>query len=77
MIPTNIHSSWYETYWYGVPEIRRQYWRGEPPRPLSRHHNIDPALLAAGLLFAALAVGAALLVLFGPAVPVDAPYFVT
>jgi hypothetical protein len=77
MIPTDIHSSWYEAYWYGVPEIRRQYWRGEPPRPLTRHHRIDPALLAAGLFFAALAVGTALLVLFGPAVPADGLYFVT
>lgn len=77
MIPTNIHPSWYEAYWYGVPEIRRQYWRGEPWRSLSRRHRIDPALLAAGLFFAALAVGAALLVLFGPAIPADAPYFVT
>jgi hypothetical protein len=77
MIPIDIHPSWYDTYWYGVPQTRRQYWHGAPRWDLSRHPRIDPALLVAGLLFAAVAVGAALLVLFGPAVPVDAPYFVT
>jgi hypothetical protein len=77
MIPSNIDPSWYDTYWYGVPQTRRQYWHGAPRWDLDRHLRIDPALLGAGLLFAALAVGAALLVLFGPAVPLDAPYFVT
>ena len=77
MIPTNIHPSWYETYWYGVPEIRRRYWYGVPERPITRHRWIDPAALATGLFFAGLAIGVVLLVLFGPAVPADAPYFVT
>jgi hypothetical protein len=67
MIPVNLDPTWYETYWYGV---RRRHIRRHP-------RIIDPALLAAGLIFAALAVGAALLVFFGPAVPADAPYFVT
>ena len=48
-----------------------------PRRDTRRHPRIDPVLLASGLLFAALAVGAALLVLFGPAMPADVPYFVT
>ena len=52
-------------------------WHGVPRRHIRRHPRIDPALLATGLLFAALLIGAALLVLFGPAVPPDAPYFVT
>jgi hypothetical protein len=30
-----------------------------------------------GLLFAALVIGAALLARFGPAIPVDVPYFIT
>ena len=77
MIPSNIDPFWYDTYWYGVPQTRRQYWHGAPRWDLNRHPRIDPTLLAAGLLFAALAVGAALLVLFGPSVPADAPYFVT
>lgn len=77
MIPSNIDPFWYDTYWYGVPQRRREHWYGAPRWDLSQHPRIDPALLAAGLLFAAIAVGAALLVLFGPAVPVDAPYFVT
>jgi len=76
MIPVNIDPFWYESYWYGVPEIRRRYWHGVPRRPASRH-RIDPAVVAAGLFFAALAVGAALLALFGPAVPADGLYFVT
>jgi hypothetical protein len=76
MIPSTVDPFWYETYWYGVPDTRRQHWHGVP-RPTYRRPRIDPAKLAAGLLFAALAVGAALLVLFGPAVPADASYFVT
>lgn len=77
MIPSNIDPFWYEAYWYGVPETRRQHWLDRPRRDTRRHPRMDPALLVAGLLFAALAVGAVLLVLFGPAVPTDAPYFVT
>jgi hypothetical protein len=77
MIPSTIDPSWYDTYWYGVPQTRRQHWDGAPRWDLSRHPRIDPARLTAGLLFAALAVGAALLVLLGPAVPIDAPNFVT
>jgi hypothetical protein len=80
MIPTNIHPSWYESYWYGVPEIRRQHWQhwqGVSQRPIGRHYRIDPAVLAAGLLFAVLATAAVLLTLFGPAVPADGLYFVT
>jgi hypothetical protein len=76
MIPSNIDPFWYDTYW-GVPQTRRQHWHGAPRWHISRHPRIDPALLAAGLLLAALAIGAALLVLFGPPVPVDATYFVT
>jgi hypothetical protein len=77
MIPTNIDPFWYDAYWYGVPEIRRRYWRGAPQRDLRRHPPIDPAPWVAGLLLAALLVGAALLALYGPTPPVDAPYFVT
>jgi len=77
MIPSNIDPFWYDAYWYGVPQTRRRYWHDAPRWDLSRHPRMDPALLAAGLLFAALAVGAVLLVLLGPAVPADAPYFVT
>jgi hypothetical protein len=63
-IPSTVDPSWYESYWYGV---RRRHIR--------RHSQmIDPALLVAGLVFAALAVGVALLVLFGPALPPEAVY---
>jgi hypothetical protein len=77
MIPSTVDPFWYETYWYGVPDIRREHWRGVPRRKIHRHFRIDPAKLAAGLFFAALLIGAALLALFGPAVPPDALYFVT
>jgi hypothetical protein len=77
MIPSNIHPTWYDTYWYGVPEIRRRYWHGAPRWDVSRRPRIEPAVLAAGLLFAALVIGAAALALFGPAVPADGLYFVT
>jgi hypothetical protein len=77
MIPSNIDPFWYDAYWYGVPQTRRRYWHDAPRWDLSRHPRIDPAVLAAGLFFAALAVGAALLALFGPAVPADGLYFVT
>lgn len=77
MIPSNIDPFWYDTYWYGVPSTRRQYWHGAPRWDLSRHPRIEPAKLAVGLFFAALVIGAALLALFGPALPADAPYFVT
>jgi len=78
MIPTDIQSSWYESYWYGVPEIRRKYWRGEPARrPITLHHRIDPAVLAVGLFLVALAVATALVVHFAPNVPADLVYFTT
>jgi hypothetical protein len=77
MIPSNIDPFWYDTYWYGVPQTRRQYWHGAPRWDISRHPRIDPAKLAAGLFFAVLLIGATLLALFGPAVPPDAPHFVT
>jgi hypothetical protein len=77
MIPSNIDPFWYDTYWHGVPQTRRRHWHGAPRWDISRHPAIDPVVLATGLFFAALAVGAALLVLFGPAIPADAPYFVT
>ena len=77
MIPSNIDPSWYDTYWYGVPQTRRQYWYGAPRWDLNRHRRIDPALLTAGLLLAALAMGTALLALYGPTPPADALYFVT
>jgi hypothetical protein len=67
MIPANLDPTWYETYWYGV---RRRHMRRHP-------RMIDATLLAAGLLFAVLVVGAALLVLFGPTPPLDAAYAVT
>jgi hypothetical protein len=77
MIPSTVDPFWYETYWYGVPQTRRQHWHGVARRDLRRHPRIDPAKLAVGLLFAALLIGTVLLALFGPAVPADAPYFVT
>jgi hypothetical protein len=77
MIPSNIDPFWYDTYWYGVPQTRRRYWHGAPRWDLSRHSGVDPVLLAVGVLFAALVIGAALLAVFGPAVPADAPFFVT
>lgn len=77
MIPSNIDPFWYDTYWYGVPQTHRRYWDGAPRWDIRRHPRIDPAVLAAGLFFAALAIGAVLLALFGPALPADAPYFVT
>ena len=77
MIPSNIDPFWYDAYWYGVPQTRRQDWHGLPRRDTLRHRRIDPAVLATGLFFAALVIGAALLALFGPALPADAPYFVT
>ena len=77
MIPSSIDPFWYDAYWYGVPQLRRQHWHEPPRRDLRRNPPIDPAPWVAGLLFAALVVGAALLVLYGPTPPVDAPYFVT
>ena len=77
MIPTDIHATWYEAYWYGVPEIRRQYWRGEPRQPITRPLRIDPAVLAVGLFLVALAAATALVVHFAPNVPADFVYFTT
>jgi hypothetical protein len=77
MVPSTVDRFWYETYWYGVPDTRWEHWHGVPRREIRRHRRIDPAKLAAGLFFAALLIGAALLALFGPAVPPDALYFVT
>jgi len=77
MIPSNIDPFWYDKYWYGVPDLRRQHWHGVRRRGLRRHPRIDPAVLVAGLLFAVLAVGTVLLALHGPTPPADALYFVT
>ena len=88
MIPSDIDSRWYRTYWFDEwpPETDRpaeHFLSGffERRAPRSRAGNkprrIDPALLALALLFAALAIGAVLISVAAPVPPADLPYFVT
>ena len=85
MIPSNIDSRWYRTYWFDE-------WPPQTDRP-AKHvlsgfyarrafrsrtgRRIDPALLGLVLLFAALAIGAVLISVVAPVPPADLPYFVT
>lgn len=85
MIPSNIDSRWYRTYWFDEwpPQtdrpgahvldglVARRARAGGKPR------RVDPALLALVLLFAALALGAVLISVAAPVPPADLPYFVT
>ena len=76
MIPCNIESSWYRTYWFDPPprDTEQAWWT------LDRAHGArrrDWALLGFVLLVAAMAIGAVLITALAPVPPADLPYFVT
>jgi hypothetical protein len=88
MIPSNIDSRWYRTYWFdeGPPETDRpaahvlsdlRAHRASRSRAGERSQRLNPALLALVLLFAALAIGAVLISVAAPVPPADLPYSMT